>query len=57
MFEPREDTGEGIIVSITIMICAITMAAIIVTSVNKITDTIKEQRKEFIQQLHTEINP
>jgi len=56
MFEPN-DSGEGIIVSITIIICAIAMAAIIVTSVNKITDTIKQQRQEFVKEIHTELNP
>ena len=56
MFEPN-DSGEGIIVSITIIICAIAMATVIVTSVNKITSTIKEQRQEFVKDIHTELNP
>ena len=56
MFEPN-DSGECIIVSITIIICAITMAIIIVTSVNKMTSTIKEQRQEFVKEIHTELNP
>lgn len=56
MFEPN-DSGEGIIFSITLIIYAITMATIIVISVNKLTDTIKEQRQEFIKEIHAELNP
>jgi len=55
-FEPQ-DTGEPIILSLTLLICTAIISFIMIMSVNKITNTIKAERENFIKQLDTELKP
>lgn len=55
MFEPQ-DTGEPIYLKL--IVCAIIATLIIlVLQVGQILKILKAQPKEFINQLHTELNP